>query len=233
MDCSGLIILLGQEEGPSLWRLLGPVVMVALIVMFGWLNERARKKMAEQQEQESKARERGEGLAVAQRRPEVRQTRVEPMHRPVAGSRARDAEQIQRYQPEIPSLGRQAEREQLAEEAEPELIIVAEDVDAEEARRQFQLRQGQQKLRAEAILRTGILQAQRKRQAALAAGEAAQRKRAKQLRGAEPVPVAEVSKGVEVLPAVSAAVSVAGIRRAIVWAEILGQPRALRPYGQL
>jgi hypothetical protein len=225
-----MMMLLAQEEGPSFFRVLAPVLVLVALAVFGWLSEKAKKKEQERQAEED-AQRRSEGQA---RTSQVRPTRpLQQAPRPV---RARSAEQIQRYQPEIPP-GPERQREWLepgAEEAE--LIIVAEDVSDELARQRLHERR-QRQIRAQAVHRTQAVQAQRRQRAALqaklAAEKAAKQKSSRALHDGK-----VLAEEAEVLQPVSSAVPLVGrtsaaqLRQAIVWAEILGLPLALRPQQQ-
>ena len=106
---------------------------------------------------------------------------------------------------------------------------MAEDVDAEAARKQFRLEQ-QRRSQVEALGRAKAQQAHRSRQAA----SEAKRKSREALDTREDTDslVREESfgGGMAVVDELGAGVSRGQMRAAIVWSEILGNPRALRPY---
>jgi len=232
-----IVLLAQQEETPGFLRLLGPVLIIVAITVFSWLSERAKKKEQHRQAEE-KAQQRSEGQAAA---PRARPVEPSPRLLPQAQrqARPRTAEQIRRYQPEIP-VGPEEKRdwrEPQSQESEP--IVVAEDISAEQARRQLH-KQHQQQLRAQTMQRAKILHAQRQQQAALQAKLAAEAEKTAKLKRSRVLPGGKVSAaereisqpaGITVPP--KFITSAAQIRQAIVWAEILGPPRAFKPQEQL
>ena len=114
--------------------------------------------------------------------------------------------------------------------------MVAEDVSVEAAQRQFH-REQQRQLRDEAVRRARALRAERSREAVRKAKAA--RPRTLELKPFGELPPAQATPGTELVQARTAllapgqTISPPQIRRAIVWAEILGVPRALRPYEEL
>jgi hypothetical protein len=112
---------------------------------------------------------------------------------------------------------------------------MAEDLSAEAAQRQFQ--REQQQLRDGAVSQARTLEAQRSREAARKA-EPAQLRTIEldpsgQLSPQTTDPVRKFFQAKTALLARGQTISRPQIRRAIVWAEILGPPRALRPYEEL
>ena len=233
MDNLWAMTLFGQE-GPSFWRLLGPLLTIVAIAVFGWLNEKAKQK-ERQQQAEDKAQDRAP-RARSDREARPRQAdapKSVPLSQAQRQARPRAAQQIHRYQPQIPSApGRAAEPSQ-AQPRQPELIIVAEDLSDEAAQSQFR-REQQRQLRAEAVRRARALRAERSREAVRKAKPA--RRRTLELKPLRELPRAAAFADTEVfqprtaLLAPGQTISPPQIRRAIVWAEILGVPRALRPY---
>ncbi|MCK4850824.1 MAG: hypothetical protein KAT11_05700 [Phycisphaerae bacterium] len=241
MDNLWAMTLLGQEE-PSLWRLLAPVIVIGAIAVFRWLNEKAKQKERQQQLEDEARRQREEEGRTPRARPaqEARPRQVQPKSVPLSQAqrqrRPRAGEPIHRYQPRIPSApGRAAEPSQ-AQARRPELIIEAEDLSAEAAQRQFG-REQQRRLRAEAVRRARALQTQASREVRRKAKPA--RRRTIELKPSGELPQMAAWADTEVLRARTAllapgqTISPPQIRRAIVWAEILGTPRALRPYEEL
>ena len=226
-----MMILLAKEEAPGFLRVLAPVLIMVALAVFGWLSEKAKKKEQQRQAEED-AQRRSEGQA---RTPQVRPR--SPLQQAQRPARVRSAEQIQRYQPEIPS-GRSQRREwQEPEAKEADLIVVAQDVSPDIAQLRLNEQRQRQQLRAQAVHRAKALQAQRRQradlQAKLAAEKAAKQKSSRALHDGK-VLAAEA----EILRPVSATVPLVGrtsatqLRQAIVWAEILGLPLALRPQQQ-
>ncbi len=239
MDNLWAMSLLG-EEGPGLFRLLAPVLTIVAIAVFGWLNEKAKQKERRQQAQEDARREGKDQGRDRRAEPtgQVRPAQAQPEDFPSARRAQRQAgpravQPIHRYQPEIPTTGGRGGEFSQAEAEEPELIIMAEDVSDEAAQREF--RREQQRLRAEAIRRAQLLQAQRSRKARPKKAKPA-RRRTLELKplGEFPseadFPYTEVFQPSTALLAPGETISPATIRRAILWAEILGAPRGLRPY---
>ena len=244
MDNLWAMTLFGQE-GPSFWRLLAPLLTVVAIVVFGWLNEKAKQKERQQQgEEEARRRGEEEGKDSAPRARPARQAgpgqaqaaQRAPLPQAQGQQRPGVAQPIHRYQPRIPSApGRAAEPSQ-AQPRQPELIIVAEDLSAEAAQNQFR-REQQQRLRDEAVRRARALRAERSRETVRKAKTA--RPRTLELKPSGQLPPAQAAPGTELFQARTAllapgqTISPPQIRRAIVWAEILGAPRVLRPYQEL
>ncbi len=116
------------------------------------------------------------------------------------------------------------------------MIIVGEDVSVEAAQRQFG-REQQRQLRAEAVRRARALQAQASREVRRKAKPARRRtlelKPSRELLPEQAFPGTEVFEARTALLAPGQTISPPQIRRAIVWAEILGAPRSLRPYEEL
>ncbi len=242
MDNLWAMTLLGQEQ-PGFWRLLAPVLTIVAIAVFGWLNEKAKRKERQQQAEDEARRGREDEDRASRARParQVRPRQAQPAQRaplPQAQRQQRPgaAQPIHRYQPRIPSApGRAAEPSQ-PQPRQPELIIVAEDLSDEAAQNQFR-REQQQRLRDEAVRRARALRAERSREVVRKAKAA--RPRTLELKPDRKLPRMAAFADTEVfqprtaLLAPGQTISPPQIRRAIVWAEILGVPRALRPYEEL
>ena len=232
MDSLAVIVLLAQDEPQSFVRFLVPLLTVVAIAVFGWLSEKAKKKEQQRQAEEQARRQRESPAPTRQAKP-VGESYGRPVQPPAHPAqrhpqrRGGTAEGIGRYQPEIPGGPEQGREWRGAQAAEPELIIVAEDVSAELDRRQLH-EQRQRQLHAEA---------QRRQRAALqarqAAEKAAKKKRMRELHDGEVAVVGGISQPAAILLPQMAETSPAQLRRAIVWAEVLGPPRALRPQQQL
>lgn len=97
-------------------------------------------------------------------------------------------------------------------------IVVARDLSVEAS---------QSQLRAEAVRQARVLQASR---SGRAVGKKAKVVRSKTV---EPKASRQLPSPKAALPMWGQAISPSQIRRAIVWAEIVGAPRALRPYKEL
>ena len=236
MDYQASIVLFAKEEAPSFLRMVGPLLVIIGLVVFRWLGELAKKKERQQQAEEEAQREQEAQGGSRQARPS--RPGVHSARHPPERVRSRRSEPIHRYQPEIPAGSpQQRQRDwRAAASEEPELAVLAEDIspDLAELARQRLGKQGERQLRAQAIRQAKAQQAQRRQQAAarrarLAAEKAAQQKRARALHDGK------VDTGEKVVPQPSgvflpltAAKSPAQLRQAIVWAEILGAPLALR-----
>ncbi len=61
MDNFWAMVLLAEQER-SLWKMLGPLLAMVAIVVFGWINEKVKKK-ERQQHAEDEARRKAEGGA--------------------------------------------------------------------------------------------------------------------------------------------------------------------------
>ena len=228
MDGLWAMILLGQKPPESLWRMLAPVLTIIAIAVFGWLNEKAKQKQRQQEAQEQ-ARSKD---AQAESGQGGGQSRVSQQRR--TAERARSVEQIHRYQPQIPTEAKRVGQRRVF--AEPEKIVVAEDVSGEVEQSSFggELR----RLQAETIRRA---RARQQRQTSVQAKSAASVKAAEpvQKRSIEALPkqVATAGAGVSQvggdLGGAGQGNSVEQIRRAVVWSEILGAPRALHPLEQV
>jgi len=230
-----IVLLAQQEEAPSFLRLLGPVLIILAITIFSWLNEKAKKR-EQQRQAEEKSQHQGEEQATARQARSV-QSAPRPLQQPQRQVRPGTAEQISRYQPEIP-LGSEEKRDRRGPQGqEPEPIIVAEDLSAEQARRQLH-EQRQRQIHAQAIHRAKAIQAKRQQQAALQAKLAAEKtanlKRSRELHD-EKVSAGEkeIFRPADITAPLVAITSAAQVRQAIVWAEIIGPPRAFKPLEQL
>ena len=218
MDDLWTMTLLGQEE-PSLWRMLGPVIVIGVFAVVRWLNEKAKQKERGQQSEDD---------ARGQREDEGGASRAEPVL-------PEQAQPIRGYDPRIaPAPVRVGEPSQ-AHLRQGELIVMAEELSVEAAQRQFQ--REQQQLRDAAVSQARALEAQRSREAARKA-ETVRRKTTElkpsgQLSPQTTDPGREIFQAKTALLARGQTISQPQIRRAIVWAEILGPPRAVRPYEEL
>ena len=228
MDNIGPTALLFAQEEPDLFRSLAPLLILVGIVVFRWINEKIKKKEREQQAEQEDDYRREDQEAMARR-----SGSAQPPSRPVQQpQRPRPAEQIHRYQPQIPSPPAAPRDWRQPQAQEPERIVLAEDITVTAARR---LRE-QQHLRAQAHQRAKAAQAQRRQQAAELRARQAAQKAAAQRKASRALHDGDVSTAQTVLapsgtlPSLNITVSHAQLRQAVVWAEILGQPRALRKY---
>ena len=228
-----MMALLGKPE-ESLWRLLAPLLTIIGIAVFGWLNEKAKQKERQQQEEEDARQQREEEGRAPGARSREAPARGGPSGQAGGGRGARASKPIYRYQPQIPSApGRVGERGG-RQAGESELIIVADDISAEASGRDFRHEQ-QRRLRDEAIRRARAIQAQHSREDARKAKPQSapakiQAKPSRKLPALKDLPKTEVSEYGIALVCPGQTISSSQIRRAIVWAEILGAPRALRGY---
>ena len=236
MNYQASIVFFAQEEAPSFLRMVGPLLVIIGLVVFRWLSELAKKKERQQQaEEEARRRQEDQGKSRQARatRPGAHSVQHQPERvRPIK------AEPIHRYQPEIPAGSPQQQQRDWREAAseEPELVVLAEDIspDLAELARQRLHEHRERGLRAQAIQRAKALQAKRlqeaaARQARLAGEKAAKQKRSRTLHdgkfGGDEKTVPQPSGAF--LP-LTAAKSPSQLRQAVVWAEILGAPVALR-----
>ncbi|NIA06748.1 MAG: hypothetical protein GWP14_03775 [Actinobacteria bacterium] len=212
-----MLLLLAEENAPNLFRVLGPLVALIGIAVFGWISEKIKKKEREQlaEEQERYQQENRQGMAAS---------RAEPFQpAPSPPQRPQPSEQTHRYQPRIPASPAPPDWRRPQPQVESEQIVLAEDITVTAARR----------LRQQQHLRT---QAQRLQQAAELKAKARQdadAAKAKVSRGLHDGDISTVQPApasIGTLSPVEIAVSPAQLRRAVVWAEILGPPRALREY---
>ena len=226
--------ILLEGEGPGgLWNIL-IVLVVGAMALLNWWVDRAKKK---QQQREAQERARQQPRQVPQAQPTTGRS---SQPRPTPSGTAR-AGQMPRYQPEIPSApGRgpvlpSQTTPSRQQEDESELIIVAQDVSAQAARQRFAEQQRRERLRAEAVRRAAsqAQRAQRVRQSRpqekTQAQKAIRPKPAIQVQQEEPAPLPALSGVWNTRSTVLGEVSREQLRRAIVWAEILSPPRALRP----
>ena len=229
-----MILLLAEKEAPNLFRVLGPLVVLIGIAVFGWISEKVKKK---EQEQRAEEEER-----YQQEHPEAAPRRAGPVqtssHRvPAPPQRSQPAEQIHRYEPRIPDSPAPPDWRR-RQQPEAKQIVLAQDITAVPLDRQPGQEQRQQQLRIQAAQRAKALKIknQRRQQAAeLRATQAAQKAAAQRedsrslhdgdLSTTQPIPVPT-----DILPPVEIALSRAQLRQAVVWAEILSSPRGLREY---
>ena len=226
-------ILLDGDGLGGLWNIL-IVLFVGAMALLNWWADRAKKK---QQQREAQQRARQQPRQVPQAQPTTGRS---SQPRPAPSGTAR-ADQMPRYQPEIPSApGRgQVFPSQTAparqQEEESELIIVAQDVSAQAARQRLAEQQRREQLRTEAVRRAAsqAQRAQRVRQSRpqdkAQAQTAIRPKPAIQEQQEELAPLPAFSGVWNTRSTVLGEVSREQLRRAIVWAEILSPPRALRP----
>lgn len=233
MDDLFIMMLLGQEE-PSLWRVLAPLITIIVFVVFKRLNDKIKQKERQQKDEEDARRRSEDAASVGRARAEdgqaggVRSGQARDEHV------ARRAEPIRRYQAQIPSAPGHGAEGGGGQAGDSELIIVADDISDKVHEREFGLEQ-QRRLRAEAIRRAQALEAQRSRESAhkaraKAAAPKIQAKPRRKLPALKALPKTEVSESAIDLVCPGQTISPSQIRRAIVWAEILGAPRALRGY---
>lgn len=228
------VSILAQRGSGGGWNILFAVFVIGMGLV-SWLVEQAKKKQR-QQEAEQRARQRG------------RQTQERP---PAAGSAqqtqapagTRQTEQMRRYQPQIPSAPGRARAEpgqrQPVEPEQSELIVVAQDVSAKAARERFLHEQQRERLRAEAVRQADIQdrrarQSRRQQRRAKEAAEKISQQKPESKPQAQPArPGAQdLVVGDMGMPG-AGEISRKQIRQAIVWAEILAAPRAVRPLEQL
>ena len=231
-----MIWLLAQEDGPGLFRVLGPLVALIAIAVFGWISEKIKKKEREQQaeedagyRQEAKARSRQAGPM---------QPSAHPVRQPPQRTQPRPPQPIHRYQPQIPGAPAAPDwREPQPQESED--VVVAQDVTAVALGLQLSQQQHKRQLLIQAARRAKALkEAEHRRQAAALrarqaaevarATAAAQAKAARSLHDGD-IDTAQLVPASDVSP-LEITVSPAQLRKAIVWAEILGPPRAIRDY---
>ncbi len=223
-----MILLLTEEEAPSFLRYLPLLAMIGLI-LFRWLSGKINKKEQEQRaEEEQRRRQEQQEATPSQTRP------VQPSQR----TQPRSAQQIHRYQPEIPAAPAPPDWRR-PQPAESEQIVLAQDITTADAlgHRQPSQQQRQHQLRIQAAHRAKALQNQRRQQQAQelrarqdAEKKAAAEQRARDLHDGQIVTAQLVSVPAGVLAPTQITVSRARLRQAVVWAEILGPPRALRTY---
>ena len=228
MDNIGPTALLFAQEKPDLFRTLAPLLVLVGIFVFRWFNEKIKKKEREQQAEQEDDYRREDQEAMARR-----SGSAQPPSRPVQQpQRPRPAEQIHRYQPQIPSPPDAPRDWRQPQAQESEQIVVAQDITGAGAR----LLRQQQLLRAQAHQRAKATQAQRRQRATeLKARQAAQkaaarRKTSRALHDGDVSTAQTVLAPSGTLPSLNITVSHAQLRQAVVWAEILGPPRALRTY---
>ena len=226
-----MIVLLAEEKAPNFLRFL-PLLAMAGLILFRWLSEKIRNKEQEQQAEED-AGYRQESQEAMTRRAGTSQSASQPSQRtqprPAAG-------QIHRYQPEIPAAPAPPDWRR-PQPAESEQIVLAQDLTTAAAlgRRQLSQEQRRQQMLIQAARRAKTLQAQRRQQAAELrarqdAAKAADQQRSRDLHDGQIVTAQLVSVPAGVLAPIQITVSRAQLRQAVVWAEILGPPRALRTY---
>ena len=228
-----IMVLLAKDEPQSFSRFLVPLLTVVAIAVFGWLSEKAKKKEQQRQAEEHAKRQQESQAPGRQARP-LQPPAHPSQQQPQRGPRS--AQSVRRYQPEIPGGPEQNRDWRGAPAAEPRLIVVAEDVSAELDRRQLH-EEGQRQLHAQAERRTKDVQAQRRQRAALQARQAdkkaAEKKRRRELHDGKVGVDHGISEPAGILLPQMDQTSPAQLRRAIVWAEILGPPRALRPQKEI
>ena len=224
-----ILLLADEEKAPSLLRLL-PFLAMAGLILFRWLSEKIKKKENEQRAEEEQRyqRERQEDMTRARRTGPVQQPSARRV--PASPQRPQPAEKIHRYQPQIPAAPAPPDWRR-PQPAESEQIVMAEDITAALQGRQLSQQQSRQQLRIQAARRAKALKDQRRQQAAeLRAAKAAAQQRTRSLHDGDVVAAELVSVPAGVLAPTQITVSHAKLRQAVVWAEILGPPRALRTY---
>ena len=219
----GSILLAGEGFGGP-WNIL-IVLFVGAMALLNWLADRAKKQQQEREIQERKR----QGEMPRQQPRQIPQTRI--TERSAQRRPTPSGGQMRRYQPEIPSAGGRGpvfpSRTASAGQEESELIIVAEDVSVEAARQRLSQQQQRERLRAEAIRRAALQdQKQRVRQARAKAEKVVHREPVSQKQQEELAPLSTFSA---IRSTVLGEVSSRQLRRGIIWAEILGPPRAMRP----
>ena len=146
MDNLWTMTLLGQE-GPSLWRMLGPLLIVAAISVFGWLNEKSKQKERQQQAEDDAHRQREDEGGASRAKPvrpeQAQRAQRTPLPQARHQQRPGAAQPIHRYNPRIPPAPGRASEPSQAQLRQGELIVMAEDLSAEAAQGQFQREQQQ------------------------------------------------------------------------------------------
>ena len=226
-----MIPFFAQEESPGFRQLIGPLLAIIGFVIFNWINAKIKRKESEQrdEDQERYQRENQEGMP----------RRSGTAQGPAQSSRPRPAENIHRYEPQIPAAPAPSDWRS-SQQTESEKVFVAQDVTAAAlSQRVHQQKLQQQHLRAEAQRKAQILaEAQRRRQAAAIkakrAAEAAQVKAVAQAKASRSLHDGDLDAIELVLASDVSGLKIdtsrAQLRQAVVWAEILGPPRALRTY---
>ena len=236
MDNLSTMVLLAQQEH-GLWRLLAPLLAMAGIFVFGWINEKIKKREQQQQAQD-KARSQAENEGTIRSEPAEQtrsrqmDTRTAPAPQAQRQARPRSAQQIHRYQPQIPSAPTDTAAHRQQQSRESELVIMAEDVNAEAAQRQFRLDQ-QRRSQAQALRRTRAQQARSSREPSSQTKRDIRKNLDTRMDTETLVQDITLIDGTAVSDELGAGVSRSQIRAAIVWSEILGTPRAMKPYEQL
>ena len=231
-----MIWLLAQEDGPGLFRVLGPLVALIAIAVFGWISEKIKKKEREQQAEQDAGYRQEANARDGQAGP--MQPSAHPVRQPPQRTQPRPAQPIHRYQPQIPASPASPDWRRPQSE-EPEPVILAQDITAVASARQLHEQQRKRQLLIQAARRAKALKEAelRRRAAALRASqatEAAQTRAAAQAQAARSlhdgdIDTAQLVPASDVSP-LEITVSPAQLRQAVVWAEILGPPRAIRDY---
>ncbi len=234
MDNLWPTVLMAQEQG--LWRLLAPLLVMAGIVVFRWINEKAKQKEREQLAQDKAQREAQDpGAVQSQPAQQDHARQLLPTSAPATHTqrqaRPSSTQQIHRYQPQIPSAPTASAEYRPQQLSEPESVIMAEDDNAEDAQRKLRL-EHQQRAQAEALRRTRAQQARNARKAARQTERPARENLDTRRDTSSLVQDVYFNDGSSVADGSGAGVSISQIRAAVVWSEILGLPRALRPYEQ-
>ena len=227
-----MIPFFAEEDAPGFRQLVGPLLAIIGFVIFNWINSKIKRKESEQRaEEENRYKQEQKEAGPSQARPVQQSQRTRP----------RPAENIHRYEPQIPSAPAPPDWRS-SQQPESGDVFVAQDVTAAAlSQRVHQEQLQRQHLRDEADRKAQLLaEAHRRRQAAALkakraaqaaqAQSAAQAKASRSLHDGDLVTAELVLTAADSPEATQISVSHAKLRQAVVWSEILGPPRALRTY---